>query len=98
MWEHYNKKRYNKLQINFGFVGSLYKIKIWCVLFTISLSCGIALCAASRWLQYGSSSYVGFRKGVSSLVRYLGNLRFQNEPENKNKPLKKLIMNTSVMR
>jgi len=51
-------------------------------LFKISLSYSIALSIASRRLRYGPSSYVGFRKGISCLVRYLGTLRFQNEPEN----------------
>jgi hypothetical protein len=53
-----------------------------CVLFKISLSYSIASCTASRWLQYGPSSNVGFGKGISCFVRYLGTLRFQNEPQN----------------
>jgi hypothetical protein len=59
--------------------------KIMC-LFTILLSSGTAACIASRWLQLGPSSYIGFGKEISYLVRYLGTVRFQNEPENIKQP------------
>jgi len=66
-------------------------------LFTISLSYGIALCTASRWLQYGPSSYVGFGKGISCFVRYLGTLRFQSEPENIKQTLEEYIHRTLIV-